>query len=165
MDNRLMLDVMQVDSAKWPTLTTLNDKVNENVVLPQTILNYGEYQLKLQNLAFYAEQGDHESMQRLLDKEDVIEKKNVLLQPVFRDLKSAIRHMTYTDEFKILKEYLDHRATLIAEYGSEESERCQEGLKLLQREYAKLLHSQKQALKENPGKRLRLLQKRLESMF
>lgn len=55
MDNRLMLDVMQVDSAKWPTLTTLNEKVNENVVLPQTILNYGEYQQKLQNLAFYAE--------------------------------------------------------------------------------------------------------------
>jgi len=99
MDNRLMLDAMQVDSAKWPTLTTLNEKVNENVVLPQTILNYGEYQQKLQNLAFYAEQGDHEAMQRLLDKEDVMEKKNVLLQPVFRDLKSAIRHMTYTEEF------------------------------------------------------------------
>lgn len=62
MDNRLMLDVMQVDSAKWPTLTTLNDKINENVVLPQTILNYGEYQQKLQNLAFFAEQGDHEAM-------------------------------------------------------------------------------------------------------
>lgn len=44
MDNRLMLDVMQVDSRKWPTLSTLNQKVDENVVLPQTILNYGEYQ-------------------------------------------------------------------------------------------------------------------------
>jgi hypothetical protein len=62
MDNRLMLDVMQVDSRKWPTLADLNEKVNENVVLPQTILNYGEYQQKLQNLAFFAEQGDHESM-------------------------------------------------------------------------------------------------------
>lgn len=62
MENRLMLDVMQVDSQKWPTLQDLNTKVDENVVLPQTILNYGEYQTKLQNLAFYAEQGDHESM-------------------------------------------------------------------------------------------------------
>ena len=114
MDNRLMLDVMEVDSRKWPTLADLNTKVDENVVLPQTILNYGEYQNKLQNLAFYAEQGDHESMQKLLDKEEVMEKKNVLLQPLFRDLKSAIRHMTYTDEYKLIKEYLDNRTILLA---------------------------------------------------
>ncbi len=44
MDNRIMLDVMEIDSRKWPTLADLNQKVNENVVLPQTILNYGEYQ-------------------------------------------------------------------------------------------------------------------------
>jgi len=96
-------------------------------------------------------------MQKLLDKEDVIEKKNVLLQPVFRDLKSAIRHMTYTDEFKVIKEYLDNRAILIKEFGGEESQKCQEGLKLLQQEYARLLHTQKQALKENPGKRIKML--------
>lgn len=47
MDNRIMLDVMEVDSRKWPTLNDLNQKVDENVVLPQTILNYGEYQQKL----------------------------------------------------------------------------------------------------------------------
>lgn len=113
MDNRIMLDVMEVDSRKWPTLTNLNERVDENVVLPQTILNYGEYQQKLQNLAFYAEQGDHESMQKLLDKEEVMEQKNTLLQPIFRDLKSAIKYMTYTDEFKILKEYVDNRNHLI----------------------------------------------------
>jgi hypothetical protein len=64
-------------------------------------------------LAFYAEQGDHESMQKLLDKEDVMEKKNVLLQPLFRDLKSAIRYMTYTDEYKLIKEYIENRALMI----------------------------------------------------
>ncbi len=49
----------------------------------------------------------------MLDKEDVMEKKNVLLQPMFRDIKSAIRHMTYTDEYKLLKEYLDNRSLII----------------------------------------------------
>jgi hypothetical protein len=34
MENRIMLDVMEVDSRKWPTLADLNEKVNENVVLP-----------------------------------------------------------------------------------------------------------------------------------
>lgn len=47
MQNKLMLDAMQIESQKWPTLYDLNTKIDENVVLPQTILNYGEYQMKL----------------------------------------------------------------------------------------------------------------------
>jgi len=35
--------------------------------------------MKLQRLAFYAEQGDNEAMQKLLDNEDVIAKKNTFL--------------------------------------------------------------------------------------
>jgi hypothetical protein len=62
-----------------------------------------------------------------------MEKKNVLLQPMFRDIKSAIRHMTYTDEYKLMKEYIDNRELLIKQYGgTTKSERCQEGLKLLE---------------------------------
>lgn len=73
-----------------------------------------------------------------------MEKKNALLQPIFRDLKSAIKHMTYTDEFKILKEYMDNRTMLIRQFGgTTESARCQEGLKLLEEQYAKLLKRQK----------------------
>lgn len=55
MQNKIMLDIMEIESKKWPTLLDLHQKVDENVILPQTILNYGEYQKKLQNLAFYAE--------------------------------------------------------------------------------------------------------------
>ena len=87
-ETRIMLDTMRVDSQKWPTLLDLNSKIDENVVLPQTIMNYEEYQRKLQNIAFYAEQGDHVAMQELLDKQDVIEKKNAFLQPLYRDLKT-----------------------------------------------------------------------------
>ena len=49
----------------------------------------------------------------MLDKEEIMDKKNLLLQPIFRDIKSAIKHMTYTDEFKIIKEYVDNRNLLI----------------------------------------------------
>lgn len=158
MDNRIMLDVMQIDSRKWPTLNNLNETVNENVVLPQTILNYGEYQAKLQNLAFYAEQGDHESMQKLLDKEEVMEQKNTFLQPIFRDLKSAIKYMTYTDEFKIMKEYMDNRNLIVQQYGGDEkAARCQEGLRLLEAEYAKLLHKHHSSLQKDPSKKLKQL--------
>ena len=57
----------------------------------------------------FAEQGDHESMQSLLDKQELIEKKNLMLQPLYRDLKSMIKHMTYNEEYKLMKEYIDNR--------------------------------------------------------
>ena len=55
-------------------------------------------------------------MQKLLDKEDIMEKKNLLLQPIFRDLKSMIKHMTYTYEFKLMKEFMDGRNQILANY-------------------------------------------------
>jgi hypothetical protein len=60
-----------------------------------------------------ADQGDNKKMQQLLDNEQIIEQKNVLLQPIFRDLKSQIRHMSFSPEFDILREYLSKRSLLL----------------------------------------------------
>lgn len=39
-----MLDALQIEATRqWPTLANLDYKINTDVVLPQTILNYGEY--------------------------------------------------------------------------------------------------------------------------
>jgi len=42
-----------------------------------------------------------------------MERKNVLLQPLFRDLKSQIRTMSYTPEYQLINEYLTSRETLV----------------------------------------------------
>jgi hypothetical protein len=34
MENKLMLDSMQIDSRKWPTLVDLNTKIDDHVILP-----------------------------------------------------------------------------------------------------------------------------------
>jgi hypothetical protein len=34
MENRLMLNAMEIDSKKWPTIFDLNTKINDNVILP-----------------------------------------------------------------------------------------------------------------------------------
>ena len=47
LENRYKLDAMQIDSRRWPKLSDLDNTVSTNVMLPQTILNFGEYQLKL----------------------------------------------------------------------------------------------------------------------
>ena len=102
-------------------------------------------------------------MQKILDKEDVMDKKNLLLQPIFRDLKSLIKHMTYTEEYKILKEYLDNRTAILNSY-PENTDKCKKGLAMLEQEYAKLLKNYKKQFDE-PSKKLKILQKRLEDMF
>ena len=55
-DKRLMLDAMQMEQARfWPDLLNIDERINTDVVIPQTILNFSEYQAKLQKLAIYAE--------------------------------------------------------------------------------------------------------------
>lgn len=49
----------------------------------------------------------------LLDNQEVIERKNQYLQPLYRDLKSTIKHMTFTPEYKIMREYLRDRAYVV----------------------------------------------------
>lgn len=57
-------------------------------------------------------------MQKILDKESSMDKKNLFLQPLFRDLKSIIKHMTYTEEYKLLSEYMANRSLILKSYVS-----------------------------------------------
>ena len=161
--NRYMLDAMQLESRRWPKLGDLDNSVTSQFLLPQTVLNYTEYQDKLQRLAFYAEQGDNEAMQSILNKEEAMEKKNSFLQPLFRDIKTKIRHMTYTPEYKILREYVKTRRQIEAKYGT--SSRAKHDLKELNELYASLLRNQRLRMRANSGYKLKQMQKRLEDMF
>jgi hypothetical protein len=120
--------------------------------------------MKLQRLAFYAEQGDNEAMQKLLDKEEVMSKKNSFLMPLYRDLKTTIKQMTHSDEYKLMRQYLRNRQ-LILNAVPEESQKAQDGLSALKLQYAKLLHNQRSRMQREPGFRLKVMQKRLEDMF
>lgn len=118
---------MTIDSRRWPKLENIENNIAANVILPQTILNYSEYQLKLQRLAFHAEQGDHDAMQKILDKNDSISKKNSFLQPLYRDLKTTVKHMSFSEEYKLMRQYLRNRA-LILNALPEGSSKANEGL-------------------------------------
>ena len=76
LENKYKLDAMQIDSRRWPKIDDLDNSISTNIILQQTILNYQEYQVKLQRLAFFAESGDHEAMQNLLDNKEIMKKKN-----------------------------------------------------------------------------------------
>ena len=105
--DQFMLDGLEMESAKsWPTMANLTTKIEADVIIPQTVLNFSEYQAKIQRLAMFAEMGDQEAMQAVLDNQLVIERKNKLLQPLFRDIKSQIRQMSFTPEFELIRDYV-----------------------------------------------------------
>lgn len=55
-NKKLMLDAMTLEQRQsWPTLATLDQKIDADVILPQTILNHHEYQQKLQRLAMLSD--------------------------------------------------------------------------------------------------------------
>ena len=103
-------------------------------------------------------------MQGILDSKEVIKKKNEILQPLYRQLKSTIRHMTHSEEYKLLREYTRNRQ-LILNTLPEESSKAQEGLEALKKHYSKLIENSRLRMKSNAGRRLGAMQKRLEDMF
>ena len=165
--NRLMLDGLEMEAAKhWPSLTNLQERIDADVIIPQTVLNYQEYQNKLQRLAVYAELGDHTAMQSVLDNQLVLEKKNRLLQPIFRDLKSQIRHMSYTPEYEVMRDYLTQRRQIESSVKGQASEAWRtKSLTQLRELYAMLLVKREQKIRSSVAMRLKTLQKRLEDIF
>lgn len=79
-------------------------------------------------------------MQKLLDKEEIMDKKNGFLQPLYRDIKTTIKHMTYTPEFKVMREYISNRNMVIKTINAD-STKGKMILESLKLQYAKLLRN------------------------
>ena len=165
--DRFMLDGLEMENAKsWPNLANLNQKIEADVVIPQTVLNYAEYQAKLQRLAMFADMGDQQAMQDVLDNQLVIERKNKLLQPLFRDIKSQIRHMSFTPEFEIIREYVSkHKQIQNSVKAMSNAEFKEKQLGQLKELYSMLLAKRQQKIRGSLSLRLKTLQQRLENIF
>jgi hypothetical protein len=47
LENRYKLDAMTIDSRRWPKLDDLENSIKTSLIVPQTVLNFHEYQRKL----------------------------------------------------------------------------------------------------------------------
>ena len=72
--------------------------------------------------------------------------------------------MTYSEEYKLMREYVRNRE-LILEALPEGSSKATDGLNALRDQYAKLLLNHKIRSKTEPGRKLRVMKKRMEDMF
>ena len=87
----------------------------------------------------------------------------MLLQPIFRDLKSMIKHQSLTEEYKLVREFV-HCRNAIHEHLPKESSRSKDGVKELQVSFAKLLNNYR-AQMQTPSNAIKLISKRLEDIF
>jgi hypothetical protein len=72
--------------------------------------------------------------------------------------------MTFTSEYKVMRQYVRNRA-LILNALPEGSSKATDGLKALETQYAKLLRNQRLRMKKDVTFKLTVIQKRLEDMF
>ena len=113
-----------------------------------------------------AEQGKNKEMQAVLDNQQTAERKNKMLQPIFREIKSQIRHMSFNPEFELMREYLHKRTQLErAISGTKSSEERKVILAGLKKMYAAILAKRQDAIRGSATNRLKTIQKRLEDVF
>jgi hypothetical protein len=104
-EKQSLLETLSIDSANWFTLDNINEKLNMELIIPHSVINHNEYYSRLQNLALLVEQGDYAALEKVLEDKDNIEFKNKLLRPLYREIKTIIRYMTYNQFYKLYEQY------------------------------------------------------------
>lgn len=80
----------------------------------------------------------------------MIEKKNHLLQPIFRDIKSLIRHMTHTPEYELMQDYIYKRDQILnSPEGKLNEAKTQAKVEQLRELYGALLAKRKREMSES----------------
>ena len=68
---------------------------------PPAVIDHEQYFERLQNLALLAEKGMYEEMEKVLKNQEIVDEKNIYLQPLFRNIKKSIRFITKTEEAEL----------------------------------------------------------------
>ena len=103
-------------------------------------------------------------MQSLLDNEEISKKKNRFLQPIYRDLKTTIKHMTFTHEYKLMREYVRNRQMILDALPAE-SKKGKIGLKKLQKSYSQLILNHKTRMQNDDSYKLKEMSSKLEGIY
>lgn len=92
---------------EWLTPDNIDTRLSQqmNQILPPTILSHVDYYKKLNTYATLLEQGFSKEAEELRLNKRIIEYKNKQLQPIYEELKTIIRHFTYTEEHSVFTLY------------------------------------------------------------
>lgn len=101
-----MLDRQSQD---WLTPDNIDEKLNVqlNQILPPTILSHVDYYDKLNRYALYLEQGLDKEADDIKYNKKIIKYKNDQLALIYEELKTIIKHLTYTEENSVFALYIE----------------------------------------------------------
>jgi len=127
---------------------------------PPTVLDHGLYYERLQNLAFLSMHGKYKEVENVLNNKEIVDEKNIYLQPLFRQLKAWIRYISKTDEAEITKKFKQKLAGVIASNIEDKQPR----IDLLREEYEHEILSLRQ-VDSQPTQMIKKLEKHITSLF
>jgi hypothetical protein len=127
---------------------------------PPTVIDNGMYYERLQNLAFLSEQGRYDDVEKVLKNQEIVDEKNIYLQPLYRQLKAWIRYISKTEEAEIKRKYKQRIAGIL----SSNSELKEQQIEALSVEF----HDEINAMKERdaqPSAMLKKIERHVTSLF
>lgn len=104
-NRKRILGLMDADQENWFNGDNIEERIMENVVIPENVLNQTDYYNKLQQQSMQAEQGDYEAIEDILYEKKGIRQRNSYLIPIFNQLVSYIRYLKHDEELILVKEY------------------------------------------------------------
>jgi hypothetical protein len=102
-----LLTMLDRQSEDWLTPQNIDEKLEKtlNTILPPTILSHVDYYKRINKYASLIEEGYNEEAEKLKINKKILEYKNKQLEPLYHELKTIIRHLTYTEENSVYDLY------------------------------------------------------------
>lgn len=154
----------------WLSNEKFLNNLNAGNLLPASIHKQADYLQKLQEKSLLIQMGDYSKLEDIMDRREIIAYKNKLLAPIFQEIKAAIRLMTYTEEYKILRQFQDLKNVIKAKHvrnfiilqsgNTKESKRVLFELYLRHSQLLAKLHSEQ----NNPEVKLQVLEEQIDNI-
>ena len=108
------VDRLNIESEDWITKDNYNEKITEELIIPEAIHSTSYYE-KLRQKSYLTELGAPQTRFDGYNNRSETRLRNSFLFPIFIEIKSAIKHLTWTEQHKLEHEFKTDKALLLLE--------------------------------------------------
>lgn len=162
--NRMkILQMLNFDSKTWYTAENIEQKMVSEVLIPDFVYDQTAYYLQLQELAILYERADFQGMEGAMNEAEFIREKNTKILPLYSELVSLIKKITYDQEAQYLEDY-SHLKDVIENNEEFTIAGKEEKINKLKSSYKQLI-SQWKTESNSPSQRINTLHDQLVYLF
>lgn len=100
----IYIEALNLDSKKWITKDNLQETIREQLIVPHN-LDFTEYYQRLREQSYHADAGLIGSNYDYFNNRAETKDRNKLVHPFYVEIKSCIKHLTYSPEIQLQEEY------------------------------------------------------------